>query len=71
MQGNRLFWQLRRDARPKIANYPFTTIVPNLGVCDVGRRGRGFDSRDIPGLIRGRLEGCWIRSSILASCPTM
>jgi GTP-binding protein len=50
-------------ARPKIANYPFTTLVPNLGVVRVGARsGRPADATeyvmaDIPGLIEGAAEG--------------
>lgn len=40
-------------ARPKIANYPFTTIVPNLGVCDISEEGAGLVLCDIPGLIEG------------------
>jgi GTPase len=44
-------------ARPKIANYPFTTIVPNLGVCDLGEEGAGLVLCDIPGLIEGAAEG--------------
>lgn len=40
-------------ARPKIANYPFTTIIPNLGVCDISDDGAGLVLCDIPGLIEG------------------
>ena len=44
------------NARPKIANYPFTTIVPNLGVCDLDG-GQGLVLCDIPGLIHGAANG--------------
>ncbi len=43
------------NAKPKIANYPFTTLVPNLGVVKVGDR--AFVLCDIPGLIEGASEG--------------
>lgn len=52
-------------ARPKIANYPFTTIVPNLGVCDIGDEGSGLVLCDIPGLIEGASTGVGMGSTFL------
>jgi GTPase len=46
-------------ARPKIADYPFTTLVPNLGVVRVGRAGSETEIvvADIPGLVAGAADG--------------
>ncbi|MCX4316408.1 MAG: GTPase ObgE [Lachnospiraceae bacterium] len=54
--GKSTFLSRVTNARPKIANYHFTTLSPNLGVVDLGD-GEGFVIADIPGLIEGASSG--------------
>ena len=54
--GKSTFLKAVTDAKPKIANYHFTTIVPNLGVVKT-KTGDGFVIADIPGIIEGASEG--------------
>lgn len=54
--GKSTFLSRTTNARPKIANYHFTTLSPNLGVVDLGE-GQGFVIADIPGIIEGASEG--------------
>lgn len=54
--GKSTFLSRVTNARPKIANYHFTTLQPNLGVVDLGDS-QGFVIADIPGIIEGASEG--------------
>lgn len=62
--GKSTFLSRVTNANPKIANYHFTTLAPNLGVVDLGDE-EGFVLADIPGLIEGASQGAGLGHEFL------
>ena len=62
--GKSTFLSRVTNAKPKIANYHFTTLNPNLGVVDLDG-GKGFVIADIPGIIEGASEGVGLEHEFL------
>ncbi|MFQ5839091.1 MAG: GTPase ObgE [Candidatus Methylomirabilales bacterium] len=62
--GKSTLLQALTAARPKIADYPFTTLVPNLGVLEFGST-RRVTLADVPGLIEGAAEGAGLGHQFL------
>jgi GTPase len=72
--GKSTFLAAITNAKPKIADYPFTTLIPNLGVCDlfVDEQQKGDEVTssslvvaDIPGLLEGAHEGVGLGMAFL------
>ncbi len=62
--GKSTLLSILTNARPKIGNYPFTTLIPNLGIIE-GRGGKPYRIADIPGIIEGAHKGHGLGLSFL------